>query len=144
MRDDHTADIESSVGEHVAQPEHVLVVSDAQVASHLVFLYVLSADDDDNFRIVLQLHEHAQFAVGLEPGQHTTGMIIVVEFSAEFKIKLVTELGYTLLDALRLDAEIFVVVESYFHIYIFLQVNLFILFVSIIELLSARPIKIMR
>ena len=42
-------------------------------------------------------------------------MVVVEELSSEFEIKFVAERGDAFADVLRLDAEIFVVVESEFH-----------------------------
>ena len=112
MGDDHAADIESALAEHIAQAQHVFVVSDAQVAAHLVALDILGTDYDDNLGIVLELHQHAKLAVRMEPRQHAAGMIIVVEFSAKLEIEFVAELCNSFLDVLRLDAEILVVVKT--------------------------------
>lgn len=42
-------------------------------------------------------------------------MVVVEELSSEFEIEFVAERGDAFADVLRLDAEIFVVVESEFH-----------------------------
>ena len=96
--DDHRADHEAPALELVAQTEHILVVGDAQVGTHLVLLDVLGTDDDDDLDAVSQLAEHTQFAVGLEAGQDAGGMMVVEEFAAEFEIEFAVELGYTFLD----------------------------------------------
>ena len=42
------------------QAQHILIVCDAEVCAHLVFLYVLSTYHDDNLYLVTDLAEHAQ------------------------------------------------------------------------------------
>ena len=42
-------------------------------------------------------------------------MVVIEELAPEFHVKFVAEGGDTLLDVLRLDLEIFVVVEPVFH-----------------------------
>jgi hypothetical protein len=42
-------------------------------------------------------------------------MVVVEELASEFEIEFVSERGDAFADVLRLDAEIFVVVESEFH-----------------------------
>ena len=113
--DDDAAHQEAALHEHLAQAQHVLVVGDAQVAALLVLLDVRGTDDDDYLRIVLQLREHLQFAVGLEARQDTTGVVVVEKLTAEFKVKFVSELGDALLDVFGLYPKILLVVETVFH-----------------------------
>ena len=115
VRDDHAAHHQPPALELVPQAQDVLVVGDAQVAADLVLFDVHGADDDDDLRHVGQLHEHAQLAVGLESWEHAGGMVVIEELAAEFKVKLVAEVGDALLDALRLYPEVLFVVESVFH-----------------------------
>ncbi len=65
------ADHEVAALELVAQTEHILVVGDAQIGTHLILFNILGTDHNDNLDAVGQLTEHAQFAVGLEPRQYT-------------------------------------------------------------------------
>ena len=113
--DDDRADHEVALHELVAQTEHVLVVGDAEVGTHLVAFDVVGADDDDDFQLVAQLAEHAQFGVGQKSGQHTCGVVVVEEFAAQFEVEFAVELGYALADVLRLYAQVFVVVETDIH-----------------------------
>ena len=50
--DDHRTNHESSFLEFGAQSQHVLIVGDAKVGAHLVFLDVLGADDNHNLNTV--------------------------------------------------------------------------------------------
>ena len=113
--DDDARNHEAALHEGLAQAQHVLVVGDAEVAAFLVFLNINSADDDDDFGIVLQLGEHLELAVGLKSRQDTTGVVVVEQFTAKFKIKLIAELGDALLDVLGLYPKILLVVETVFH-----------------------------
>ena len=113
--DDDGAHHEVASLELVAQSEHVFVVGDAEVGAHLVFLDVGGADDDDDFDAVAQLCEHAQLGVGFETWQHARGVVVVEEFSAELHVELSVELCDALTDVLRLQLDVLVVVESYFH-----------------------------
>ena len=112
--DDHRAHHEVAAHELIAQAEHVLVVGDAQVGTHLVLLDVVGTDHDDNLYRVAQLCQHAQLGVGLEAWQHARGMVVVEELAAQFHIELAVELCNALADMLRLYLEILLVVESYF------------------------------
>ena len=113
--DDHAVHAEAAGHELVPQAQHVHVVGDAQVAADLVLLDVHGADHDDDFKIVLQLVEHLELAVRLEPGEHAAGVVVVKQLAAEFHVQFVAELGDALLDVLGLDLEIFLVVEPVFH-----------------------------
>ena len=107
--------------EFVAQAQHVHVVGDAQILSHLVLLDVHGADDNDDFGAILQLAQHVQLAVGFESGEHTAGMVVVEEFSAQFQIQFVAKLLDALLDVLGLYLYVFFVVKSYLHSFVCLM-----------------------
>ena len=114
--DDNAAHHEPFVDEFRAQTQNVHVVCDAEVLSHLVLLNVQGGDDDYDFGLVLQLHEHAQLAVGLEAGKHTAGVVVVEELAAQLQIELVAELRNAFPDMFRLYVYILVVVKSNFHL----------------------------
>ena len=118
---DDAGDQEAALHEDLAQAQHVLVVGDAEVAAFLILLDVHGADDDDDFGIVFQLGEHLQLTVGLEAGQHTTGVVVVEQFTAKFKIKLIAELGDALFDVFGLYPQILLVVKPVFHIVVLLN-----------------------
>ena len=100
MGDYDRADEETAFHELTTQTEHVLIVCDTEVGTHLVALNVLSADNDYNLYAVSQLREHAQFGVGLESRQHTTCVVVVEELTAKLKIELAIKLSYTLTNML--------------------------------------------
>ena len=99
-----------------AQSEHIFIVGNAEVGTHLVFLNVVRTDRDDDLRIVAQLLEHADLAVGLEAGQHPGGVVIIEQLAAEFQIQLAAELGQPLRDVLCLQTQVFVVVKAELHL----------------------------
>ena len=53
--DDYTAHVESDVFKFASQAEYVFVVGDAEVATYLVFLNIVGADDHDDFGFIAQL-----------------------------------------------------------------------------------------
>jgi len=115
--DDHGTDHEAPVLKLVAEAQSVFVVGDAKVGTHLVLLDVFGTNDDDYLYLVAQLPEHAELGVGLEAWQHSRGMVVVEEFATQFEIQFAVELCYALLDMPRLDAQVFLVVKSYFHVW---------------------------
>jgi hypothetical protein len=79
---DNGAYHEVALHKFVTQSQNILIVSDTEVSTYLVLLYILSAHDYDNFQLVAQLGKHSEFRVGLEAWQHTTGVMVVEQFSA--------------------------------------------------------------
>ena len=115
--DYHRVDRESAADEGLAQTEHIHIVGYAQILAYFVFLDVACGNHDDYLGLVGQLPEHAQLAVRLEARKHAAGVVVVEKLAAQFQIELVAELGDALAYVFRLDAEVFVVVESCFHSY---------------------------
>ena len=113
--DDDAVDAEAALHELVAQAQHVHVVGDAEVVADLVLLDVDGADHDHDLQIVLQLVKHLELAVRLESRQHAAGMVVVEEFAPELHVQFVAEFGDALLDVLRLDPEILLVVVPVLH-----------------------------
>ena len=117
MCDDDAADVESLLEKLFAQTEHIHIIGDPEIAAHLILFDVGGADDNDNFRIVGELHQHAQLGVGSEAGENAGRMIIVEELSAELKVELVPKLIDALLDVFRLHFQIFFIVKTAFHVF---------------------------
>lgn len=113
--DHHTAGGEAHGAEDVHEAQHVLVVGDAQVSADLALLDVVGVDGDDDLHLVGQALEHADLGVGLEPGQHARGMVVVEQLSAEFQIELAAELIDAVADMLGLKRDVLVVVEPDAH-----------------------------
>ena len=74
--------------------------------------------------------EHPELAVGLEAGQYAAGVVVVEELAAEFEVKLARELCDALLNVLRLDGDVFVVVESVLHNLIYYLIIILLPFYS--------------
>ena len=106
---------QSACDEFIPEAQHVHVISDAEVASDLIFLDVYGTDDNDDFGIVFHLKEHLELAVRLKSRQDAAGMVVVKQLPAELHVKFVTELRNPLLDVLGLDLQIFLVVEPVLH-----------------------------
>ena len=78
----YRSDKESPFHEFLTQPEHIHVVCDAEVASDLVSLDINGTDYYNNLSFVCKVAEHSQFAVGLEAGEHTAGVVVIEKFAA--------------------------------------------------------------
>ena len=111
----HTGYIEPEAAEHIDQPDHIPVIGNAQIAPDFVFLDIIGVDGDHHLHLILQLQQHSQLAVRLEPGQHPGGVVIVIELAAELQIQLPSENSDPLPDMLRLHLKIPVVVKSLAH-----------------------------
>ena len=114
LRDHDAADKEPKRLEGVHQTQAVVIISDAEVAADLVFLYVIGIDCNDDLHIVLELLKHADLAVGLKAGQHAGGMKIIEQLTAELKVQFAAELGDALADMLGLHCQILVIIKSNF------------------------------
>ena len=111
----HAAHVEAHAPEDVDEPQHVVVIGDAQVSPDLVLLDVRGIDGDEDLHVVLQLLEHPDLAVRLEPRQHPGGVVIVEQLAAELDIQLVAELLPPGPDVLGLEGQVFVVIKTNFH-----------------------------
>ena len=100
VSDDHRAHHELAVHELLAQTQHILIISDAQVGTHLVLLDVLGTDHDDDLQLVAQLGKHAQLRVGLEARQHARSVVVVKQFSSQLQIQFSVKLRDALFDML--------------------------------------------
>ena len=121
--DDDRAHRKSHGAEDVHEAQHVLVVGDAQVAPHLRSLDVVGVDGDDDLRLVLHGLQHGDLRVGFEAGQHAGGVVVVEELAAEFEVEFAAELVDALANALRLQLDVLVVVESFAHRATLLRMN---------------------
>ena len=115
LGDDHGANIKAQAPENIHEPQHVLIVADAQVAPDLLLLDVSGADDHHDLHVVPDGGQHADLAVRLESRQHPGGVVIVEQLAAELDIQLVAELLPPGPDVLGLEGQVFVVVEPDLH-----------------------------
>ena len=94
----HTGDIEPEVPEDIDEPDHIQIVSNAQVSPNLVLLNIRGVDGNDHLHLVLQLQQHPELAVRLEAGKYPGRVVVIVKFAAELQIELAAELGDPLPD----------------------------------------------
>ena len=114
--DTHTAYIKSTSGKFFNQTKNFYIVGDSQIATHFVFVNIRSADNNDNFSLITELHQHTEFAVRLKSGKNAGSMVIVKKFPAKFQVKFVVKFADAFPDMLRLHRQIFFVVKSNFHL----------------------------
>ncbi len=112
--DDHRADEQAEAPEGVDEPQHILVIGDAQVAPDLVFHDVAGVDGDDDLGLVCQGLEHLDLAVRRKARQHAARVIIVKQLAAQLQIQLLTEQSDPFPDMRRLHFNVFGVVKSDF------------------------------
>ena len=115
LGDDHGAHIEPQPPEHVDEPQHVLIVADAQITTGLVLFDVSGTDGDDDLHVVPDGLQHPDLTVRLEARQHTGGVVVIKELAAELQIQLAAELAHALADVLGLQGQILFVVKSDLH-----------------------------
>ena len=96
--------------------EIVIVVSAEDIEKNKVRADLGITYDEDLYTVA-KLGQHAKLGVGLEARQHTRGMVVIEEFATQLHIELSVELSNALLDMLRLNLEIFIVIETDFHNY---------------------------
>ncbi len=116
MGDDNRTHHEATVLELATEAEHILIVSDAKVGTLLVLYDVGCTNHDNNLNAIADFLEHAQFAVRLKSWQDTAGVVVVEKLATQFEVKLSVKLRDSLLDMLRLNLQILLVVKSYLHI----------------------------
>ena len=113
VRDHDAADVKTALAERVHKPQSVHVIGDAEVGAHFVLFDGDRGYDDDDLRLVRQLEQHVDLAVGLEAGEDAGGVVIVEELAAEFQIQFVPELGQAFADALGLQGEVLLIVKAF-------------------------------
>ena len=120
LGNDDAAYIEAVLAVYAHQPEHIGVIGDSKIPTYLILLNIFRTYYNDNLGLVGKLLEHPKLAVRLESRKNPGSMVIIEEFAAEFKIKLVVKLIDTLPDMGRLHLKVFFVVKSNSHMYTFL------------------------
>ena len=105
LGDHDAADIEAAVLKGFFQTESVIVVGDAEIAANLVLLDGICTDDNDDFRLVLELLQHLKLDVRGEAGKNPGCVVVIEQLAAEFQIKL-PEMGHAFLDVRGLELQI--------------------------------------
>ena len=115
VRNHHRTYGETTLHKFGAKTEHIFIIGNTQVGTYLVSLNIFGTDDNNYFKSVAELREHFQLGVGFKARKDTASVVVVEEFSTQFKIQLAVELRNTFTNVFRLNAAIFVVVKSNVH-----------------------------
>ena len=89
---------EAHFAEGFDKAQDLSVVGKAGIPADFIFFNGRRADDQYDFRLILQLLEHFEFAVRFKAGKDAGSMVIVKKLSAKLQIKLVAEHGDPLLN----------------------------------------------
>ena len=76
---------------------------------------MVRVDRNDDLDLVDHGLQHAELAVGLEPGEHAACVVVVEELASELEVELAPELVDAAPDVLCLKCDVLVVVESLAH-----------------------------
>ena len=112
LRHHNAADEKPHSAECVNQADNIVIICNPEVAAHFVFLNIGGIDCDNDFSAFGKVKQHSDFTVGAEARKHARRMIIVEKLSTELKVKLAVELLYPFADAVRLHAQVFVIIKS--------------------------------
>ena len=114
----HRAHVKAVAAEGVNQAEHVLIVGNAQVAADLILLDIACVDGDNDFGLVLDLFQHADFTVGCEARQHAGCVMVIEQFSAKFQVKLSAKLRNAFRNLFGLGLQVrFVIKTNFEHLF---------------------------
>ena len=64
-----------------AKTQHVLVIRDTEVLTHLIPLDIFGRKDDEDLQRVTELREHTQLTIRQKTRQHTAGVHVIEEFT---------------------------------------------------------------
>ena len=84
LRNHHVFHQKAAVTEHVDQPQHIVLVGDAEVGAHFLAHHVARVEADDDLHLVLDSVEHGDLVVRGEPGQDAGGMVVVEKLAPHF------------------------------------------------------------
>ena len=104
--------LEPEPPEYVDETQGVGAVGDTQVAPDLAFFQVHGGHGHHDLYLILQLHQHPNFRVWVEPRQDPGGVVVVKQFAAKLQVELTAELVDAGADVLRLHFQIFFIVET--------------------------------
>jgi len=109
--DDHGGDIDFPVVQVVDQFHGVGIVGDSEIGAHFLAFDIAGVDAQDNFRLILELMEHAHFYVGVITWEDARGVVIEEEFAPEFEIEFVVAID-SLQDGGSLFTEVKIVIKA--------------------------------
>ena len=95
-REHYAANVKAEIAKCIDQAKHVLVISDAKVASDFIFLNIGRVDGNHDLYVVFDARKHLDLTVGSKAGKYAGCMKIVEKLAAKLEI----ELAAKLLDAL--------------------------------------------
>ena len=116
LRNNNAAYIQALSAVSLHQTQHVQIIGQAEVMTHLVIFNIVGIYGNNHFCLVCQLQEHLQLTVRSKARQHAGSMIIIEQLAAEFQIKLIAKFTNALSDMLRLHGQIFLIIKAYFHV----------------------------
>ena len=90
--DAYASHIQATACKRIHKAENVFVIGDPKIATYFILVNVIGADNNNDLRLIRNLHQHAELAVRFKTRKNTGCMVVVKQFAAEFKIKLVAEL----------------------------------------------------
>ena len=113
----YASNIKSPGCKFINEAENVNIVGNAKISANFIFVNVVCADHNHNFRLIGKLHQHTEFAVRFKARKNSGGMVIVKKLSAEFQVKFVAKLADTFPDMFGLHFQVFCVVKSNLHLF---------------------------
>ena len=100
LRDHYAAYKKAFLAEGIDQTARdICVIGDSKIAADFIFFDVMSANGDDDFRVIGQLQKHPQLTVRFEAGEHAGCMVVVKKLPAEFQVQLAVKLRDSFPDA---------------------------------------------
>ena len=105
------------------QTDHVRIISDTKISADLILLNVFCADRKDNLSLITEFFQKTQFTVRFKSRKYAGCMIVIKKLATKLKVELATEFSDTLADVFGLHFQIFVIVKSNFHRFLFLIIK---------------------
>ena len=92
LGDDHAVHVQAEGTQLIDLAQNVGTVGNTEIGADFIAFQVRRADDEDNFRLLLERAQNFALRVADEPGEHAAGVHIVEQLSAEFEVQLIVEL----------------------------------------------------
>ena len=78
--------IQSAFFKHIDQTEYVRIICDTKVTADFILINVTGADDNDDFSLIRELHQHTELTVRSKAWKYSGCMIIIKKLAAKFQI----------------------------------------------------------